>query len=109
MTNRDQIVSTAVKFLKDAPQGIRYSELRRRLADALPNIPANTIAGVVWNLEIKQPSDICKPARGVYLHTKYKNETGTDIVEVSSTIPIKIKEEVFYKPVSREERLRTGV
>jgi hypothetical protein len=98
MTNREKIVSQAIAILKEIPQGIRYSDFVRRVHGALPQIPKNTIHGVIWNLEVKEPQHVFKPARGMYLHTKYRDTTET--IEPKSVYPAKekIQESAFYEP-----------
>lgn len=89
MTNREKIVSQAIAILKDIPQGIRYSDFVRQVHGALPQIPKNTIHGVIWNLEVKEPQHVFKPARGMYLHTKYCDTT--EAIEPKSVYPPKEK------------------
>jgi hypothetical protein len=98
MTNREKIVSQAIAILKDIPQGIRYSDFVRQVHGALPQIPKNTIHGVIWNLEVKEAQHVFKPARGMYLHTKYRDTT--EAVEPKSVYPAKEKtqESAFYEP-----------
>jgi hypothetical protein len=98
MTNREKIVRQAIAILKDIPQGIRYSDFVRQVHGALPQIPKNTIHGVIWNLEVKEPLHVFKPARGMYLHTKYRDTT--EVIEPKSLHPAKekIQENAFYEP-----------
>jgi hypothetical protein len=96
MTNREKIVNQSIAILKDIPQGIRYSDFVRQVHEALPQIPINTIHGVIWNLEVKEPQHVFKPARGRYLHTKYRDTT-----EPVSPVKEKIQENAFYEPFAR--------
>jgi len=98
MTNREKIVSQAIEILQNLPQGIRYSDFIRQVHGALPQIPINTVHGVIWDLEVKEPQNVFKPARGKYLHTKYRN--ATEVVESKSMFPPKqkLQENAFYKP-----------
>jgi hypothetical protein len=92
MTRREEITQKLREFLEDAPEGIRYSVLVKRLVEALPHIPQNTIHGTIWNIEAKNPSEFYKPAKGVFRHVKFKEPDFTTSVPVIS----KIKEEDFY-------------
>jgi len=98
MTNRERIVSQAIAILKDLPQGIHYSDFVRQVHAALPQIPKNTIHGVIWNLEVKESQHVFKPARGMYLHTKYREVA--ESIEQKTTYPVKekIQESGFYEP-----------
>lgn len=98
MTNREKIVSQALGILKDLPQGIRYSDFIRQIHAALPRIPINTVHGVIWNLEVKEGKHVFKPARGMYLHTKYRDTHL--VIEPKSEFPTKerIQETAFYQP-----------
>ncbi len=98
MTNREKIVSQAIAILNDIPQGIRYSDFVRQVHMALPQIPKNTIHGVIWNLEVKEPQHVFKPARGMYLHTKYRDTTETIEPKYVYSAKEKIQESAFYEP-----------
>ncbi len=98
MTNREKIVTQAVAILKDLPEGIRYSRFIRQIHAALPQIPLNTIHGVIWNLDVKEAKHVFKPARGMYLHSKYRDTT--EVLEPRPELPPeeKIEERAFYQP-----------
>lgn len=97
MTIRENIISQAIEILENCPQGIRYSEFVRQIQNALPGTSQNTIQGTVWNLEVKLPESVFKPARGLFLHTKYRDTTQP--VETKTIQPAKRKfhESDFYK------------
>ena len=65
-------MNKALELLSNAPHGIRWVELNRRVRDALPQISKNTIAGTLWNLDAKLPDQVFKPARGLWMHAKYR-------------------------------------
>jgi hypothetical protein len=94
MTSKEQILAKAIALLKDAPHGVRYSELVRHVKEALPQVPINTIHGNLWKLEVLVPDDVFKPARGLYLHARYR-EGGETPPQPSGAE--KIKEERFYE------------
>jgi hypothetical protein len=98
VTKRERIVSKAIDLIKSNSNGIRYSELVRKIQEEFSDIPVNTIHGTVWNLEIRLPNEVYKPARGLFRHTSFKE---TDISEEErKTLPRieKISEEDFYRP-----------
>lgn len=98
MANKTEIIkSKALELLEKEPDGIRYSELVRRISDELPEMIVNTIHGTVWNLDSRIPSKVYKPSKGVFKLIKFRTND-----EESSDLPIgdvlKIKEEDFYAP-----------
>jgi hypothetical protein len=56
MTSKDQIVAKAIELLQEQPHGLRYSELRAAILQALPDANPNAIGGTIWNLEVQVPS-----------------------------------------------------
>jgi len=98
-TKKQKILSTAVRILQSNPNGVHYSELRRKIGEQLPNILSNTIHGIIWNLDTRVPDEVYKPARGLFRHVTFRGEEIKDEQEPPSGIE-KIKEEDFYKPFS---------
>lgn len=99
MTHKEQILRKAVELLKQAPQGIRYSDLVRQIQEALPQMPVNTIHGTIWRLEALLPQEVYKPARGLFMHMQAQKEgIVPDIVRISSPGTEKVREEQFYEP-----------
>ncbi len=97
-TSKEKIISKAIELLETEPGGIRYSELVRRIHEAFPDIPKNTVRGTLWNLETRVPDQVYKPARGLFRHTTF-GETGVSEVEqVPPTVTPRavVKEEDFY-------------
>lgn len=92
MTRREEITAKILEFLENAPEGIRYSVLVKRLLEALPHIPLNTIHGTVWNIEAKHPDLFYKPAKGVFRHVKFREPD----FQAPEVVVSKIKEEDFY-------------
>ena len=96
-TKTETIILKAVDVIKLNPDGIRYSDLVRKLQGELPDYPVNTIHGIVWNLEIRASDRIYKPARGVYRHTMFREKEGKDKDEIIPVVE-RIREEDYYKP-----------
>lgn len=97
-TRREEIISKAINILKSNPNGVRYSDLVKKLQEELSDIPVNTIHGTIWNLEIRVSNEVYKPARGLFRHITFREK---EIGEVGRIIPSeieKIKEEDFYAP-----------
>src|SRR6516162_5472195 len=98
-TIRNQIETAAFDILKQHPNGLQYSELRRRISEENPNFKINTIYGTLVGLGTRFPDKISKPSRGLFRLTEYSDkETGELKEELLSKPDTKIKEEDFYKP-----------
>jgi len=97
-THKEQVQDCAIAIIAKHPEGIRYKDLRAAIAQELPNMPANTIGGTIWNLEVTVPAYVSKPSRGVYLHTKYSAAGAGAAMATTSVSPAKVKEEAFYEP-----------
>lgn len=97
-TRREKIITKAIEILNSNPNGIRYSDLVRKIHEEFPEIPVNTIHGTVWNLETRVPNQVYKPARGLFRHVTFREE---EIVKEERKPPPeieRIKEEDFYEP-----------
>ena len=99
MTTRREIITTkAIQILKSGQDGLRYSDLVRRLQAELQDVPVNTINGTVWNLDLRLPSEVYKPARGLFRHTDFRDLAAG---EEKQDIPVhgeRIREAEFYRP-----------
>ena len=97
-TRKEKVISKAVKILKSTPNGLRQSDLRRKIHDELLEIAVNTIRGVVWRLDRDVPNEVYKPARGIFRHISFRELEITK--EPIHPEGAEIKEEDFYKPFS---------
>ena len=95
-TRREKIIAKAIELLKVSPDGIRYSDLVRKIHKEFPEIPINTIHGTIWNLETRVPNEVYKPARGLFRYIGFKEEAREEQKLPSEVV--KIKEEDFYEP-----------
>jgi len=98
-----QIRKIALEILVEKPEGIRYSELRRKILGQNSSLNPNTINGAIWDLEVTFPDKIYKPDRGVFRLVKFREDITTqpdqEAVTTAKTIKKKsIKEEDFYQP-----------
>jgi len=97
VTNKEQIQKRGLAILETEPHGLRYMEFVRRVGEALPNIPKNTIHGNLWHLVTQMPQLDLKPARGLYLHAKFgQSAVGPNDAQAPAT-KSKIKEDDFYE------------
>lgn len=98
MTTQRQIATKAAEFLRLAPHGLRYSELKDRIHEAWPDASLNTIGATIQNLETLAPREVTKPARGLYLHASFR-ESATEPPTVREIPPAeKVREAQFYEP-----------
>jgi len=96
-TRREQITSKAIEALKATPNGIRYSDLVRKMQEEFPDIPVNTIHGTIWDLDSRLPGEVYKPARGLFRHASFKDKEESTEKAVIPTVE-EFKEDVFYQP-----------
>ena len=98
-TKREKITSKAIDIIKSTPEGIRYSELVRKIQEQFPDILVNTIHGTIWNLEVHRPNEVYKPARGLFRHTSFAEiEIEEKEQEPSLEHRKTAREENFYSP-----------
>lgn len=97
-SKKEKITSSALASLETEPNGIRYSDLVRRMHDEFADIPVNTVHGTVWNLDIRFPKLVYKPARGLFRHTKFREKATVEKEDAQPLVVHQAKEEDFYKP-----------
>jgi len=95
----ERIITKAFEILDANPEGLRYSELVRRIAAEDASFNTNTIHGNVWNLQEQYPDRVYKPSRGLFRLTKFRDpDTDQLKEELVPKQPKKVKEEDFYEP-----------
>jgi hypothetical protein len=95
----ERIIDKAIEILRDSPEGVRYSELVRRIAASDASLKINTIHGNVWDLAEQYADRVYKPSRGLFRLTKYRDpDTDQLKEELVPKQPKKFKEEDFYEP-----------
>lgn len=97
--NTAQIKARAKELLASAPEGIRWSELNRKIAQEAPETPKNTIQGSLHAL-LKDAPDIQKLSRGVYT-LKSASLRSSEQFETPEPVPDVLPgaaEHAFYKP-----------
>jgi hypothetical protein len=98
MSNKEQIIEKALEILGGAPEGVRYSSLVQRVHEALPNIPKNTVHGTIWKLDVTMPDKFFKPARGLWMHVKFREGLQPEKCVPVDSPKEKIAEKQFYEP-----------
>lgn len=94
-TQREKITKKALEVLESNPGGVRYSDLFRKLAEVLPDVPPNTIHGTIWDLD-KKNEQIIKPERGLFILKKYADVVMERKPDMGSNVHLP-KETSFYQ------------
>jgi hypothetical protein len=95
----ERIKQRAVELIKAHPEGLRYSELFRKLRDGQPSFNTGTINSTIWNLDAILPESIWKPSRGLYRHIDFKEPEAADEPSVRpSPAQLRVREDQFYLP-----------
>ena len=95
-TKREQIISKVIELLKQNPQGVRYSEIVRQVKELLPEIPVNTIRGIVWDLDVQKSNEVYKAERGLFRHVSFRGKDKIVKQPIQSEKRT-VKEEDFYE------------
>jgi hypothetical protein len=95
----ERIVNKAFEALEASPEGLRYTDLVRRVLELDGSFKSNTVQGNVWNLDERFPDRVYKPSRGLFRLTKFR---APDVDQLKEELvpkqPKKYKEEEFYEP-----------
>lgn len=94
-TQREKITKRALEVLENNPAGVRYSDLFRKLAEILSDVPQNTIHGTIWDLD-KKNEQIIKPERGLFVLKKYAEGIVERKADSSNNLHLP-KETSFYQ------------
>ena len=98
MTQLERIRAKALEILVNEPNGLHYSELMRKVKEALPEAKQNTIHGSLWNLDTTKAELIYKPARGLFRHVSFKETEIEKDIQIAEKKPKgKVSEEDFYE------------
>jgi len=89
-----QIRELAKQIILNSPTGIRYSDLKRRIAEQGPETPKGTIHTAIWDIDKRFPDLIHKPERGLFVAAQ-RAGLAPPVSPVSKPLP---REEDFYAP-----------
>lgn len=97
-TSTAKVFAKARELLLPASDGIRYAQLHRQIAAAFPEIPVNTIHGVLHKFRSELPADIYQPSKGLYRHVAFRDEltSGEGLAPSKFTAP-RVREDDFYE------------
>jgi hypothetical protein len=96
-TIREKIILNAIDLLKQNQQGLRFSEMVRRIKELLPDANLNTINGSIWDLHIKKSNEVYKASKGLFRHVSFRGKEEIIKLPIGSG-GVSIREEDFYKP-----------
>lgn len=92
-TARKRVADAALKIITATPTGIRWADLSRAVAAALPDENRNTITGSLHHFRNHLPPGVTRPDRGVYALGDSGNREPAPTVAVA-----KHREADFYQP-----------
>jgi hypothetical protein len=95
-TATGRIIQEAVNLVTNSPDGMRYSELHRRIAALMPEIPPNTITGALHKFRTELPQSLYLPTRGLYRHVRFREVEPQ--VDAAVKAEKEVREESFYSP-----------
>lgn len=94
---RERIRTLAFEILRANPQGLRYSDLHRRIRQADPDLKASTVNTSIWNLDATHPESVYKPVKGLFRLVAFRESEPLEATPAVSVVPPhRIPEEVFY-------------
>jgi len=73
----ERIEATALKLLDQHPEGLRWTDLRRRIEESDPGFHPKTVNGCVWKLVERYPDRVYKPAKGLFRLLKHQSDTSS--------------------------------
>ena len=86
-----------MEIIRANPGGIRYQPLREQIERENPETPGNTIGGAIWDLEVRLPSEVQKPSRGLYMPANGQAAVGKEGDQLTRLAELR-REEQFYAP-----------
>ena len=76
---RERIRSIAFELLGLHPEGLRYSDLLRKIKQADKELNPNTVNNSIWNLEVVEPTRIYKPVKGLFRLIEFKESVPAEL------------------------------
>ncbi|OHA88136.1 MAG: hypothetical protein A2653_03135 [Candidatus Zambryskibacteria bacterium RIFCSPHIGHO2_01_FULL_43_25] len=67
-----RIYAEIFRLLDKHPEGLRWSELLKKIKTSDPSFHPKTVNGCVWKLVEKFPDKAYKPEKGLFRLVKYK-------------------------------------
>jgi len=73
----ERIEATAFELLEQHPDGLRWTDLRKKIEESDPGFHPKTVNGCVWKLVERYPDRIHKPAKGLFRLLKHESDTSS--------------------------------
>ncbi len=67
-----RVNALALRLLAKNPDGLRWTELQKKIKASDPSFHPKTVNGCVWKLVEKFPDQVYKPEKGLFRLTKYR-------------------------------------
>ncbi len=67
----ERIEATAFRLLEQNPEGLGWTELRKKIEESDPGFHPKTVNGCVWKLVEKYPDRVYKPSKGHFRLLNY--------------------------------------
>lgn len=90
-----QVRQKCLELLSEAPNGLRYSELKRSLEVVFPNIKPQNFPRIIVALNTECADQIAKPAKGLFVNRRFLAE-GNPTEPSEGAVPGKPLESAFY-------------
>jgi hypothetical protein len=62
----ERINATALKLLEEHPEGLRWTDLRKKIEESDPGFHPKTVNGCVWKLVEKFPDRVYRSSEGLF-------------------------------------------
>lgn len=73
----ERIEATALDLLWQHPEGLRWTDLRRKIEESDPGFHPKTVNGCVWKLVERYPDRVYKPSKGLFRLLSHKSGTNS--------------------------------
>ncbi|HFL3236632.1 TPA: hypothetical protein ACG3KH_004065 [Clostridioides difficile] len=101
-TKKRKIVDSATELLLSRPEGLRYSELKKKINEQFHEIGNSTIGSTIVNLEHETKGKVVKVDKGLFKHIQYVDTQSEETVKTTNALTDlaskSVREEGFYQP-----------
>jgi hypothetical protein len=97
----------AVAIIQSHPDGIRFTDIRKRNLAHDPETNSDSIGGAIWDLDKTRPDAVTKPSRGLYVPALV-NGNNARPQDTIAIVPTKFSEEDFYGPFAEFLKTELG-
>lgn len=105
-TKREQIIEKIIELLKQNPEGLRFTEIIKKVKELIPESNTNTINGTLWDLDVQMPNEVYKVERGLFRLVQFRGKEENGISKIQTTPENKsIREQDFYQPFAEYLKL----